>query len=387
VRTRSLAPPLLVFAVSRLGIALLVLGVYAWLAPGDVTFGEDLGWPVDLWTQWDGVWYAQIADEGYRDPDSPAFFPLYPSLVAVLGRIVGGHYGLAGLMISLTACAVLFVLLYRLAQHHLGDRGALRTIVYLAIFPTSVFLGAVYSESLFLALGVGAFLLAERGRFGWAGVVAGLAMLCRLAGIALVPALLLMAWRAHERETALKRVLPGLAIFLVWPLYLLTEFGNPVEFVTATSSATTGWNRELSPFGPFGGLARGGYAAFLSGARLATGEELVDRPLMSGLDASFNVVQFLLVALFVALSFVAWRRFGAPYGVYAAIVLALPLANPVNGMVPLFSVPRYLLACFPAFMALAWLGRRRWLDIPVVVVSALLLDIALLRFGLSAWIS
>ena len=108
---------------------------------------------------------------------------------------------------------------------------------------------------------------------------------------------------------------------------------------------------------------------------------------MAGLDAAFNVRQFLLVFLFVVLSVVAWRRFGAAYGIYSAVVLALPLSNPVSGVVPLFSVPRYLLSCFPAFMALAWIGRRRWIDIPVVVVSALLLDVALLRWGLSVWIS
>lgn len=387
VRARSLVPPLLVFAISRLGIALLVVGVYAWLEPAAVTFRPDLGWALDLWAQWDGLWYTRIAEEGYADPSSPAFFPLYPALVAVIGRVLGGHYGLAGLAVSLAACGALFVLLHQLALRHLGERGALRTIVYLAIFPTSVFLGAVYSESLFLALAVAAFLLAEKGRFDWAGLAAGLAMVCRLAGVALPPALVLIAWRASDRRAALGRLVPGLAVFALWPLYLLIEFGNPLEFVSATSSATTGWNRELSPFGPLAGLARGAYAALLSAGRLATGEELIDRPLMSGLDASFNVVQFLLVVLFVALTVVAWRRFGAPYGVYAAIVLTLPLSNPVAGTVPLFSVPRYLLACFPAFMALAWIARRRWVDIPVVVISALLLDIALLRFGLSAWVS
>jgi hypothetical protein len=383
----SLRPPLLVFAISRAGIAALALVVYASIEPAVVNFGHDLGWGVDLWAQWDGIWYVRIAHDGYSNPDSPAFFPLFPAIVAIIGRVLGGHYGLAALLVSLAACAVMFVLLHRLAWRRLGRRGALRTIVYLAIFPTSVFLAAAYSESLFLALAVGAFLLAERGRFGWAGVVAGLAMLCRLAGVALVPALVLFAWRSSDRRGALGRLAPGLTLFLLWPLYLLVEFGNPFEFVTATSSSTTGWNRELNPFGPLGGFAKGAYAAALSAGRLVTGHELIDRPTMAGLDASFNVAQFLLVFLFVVLTIVAWRRFGAPYGVYAAVVIALPLSNPVSGVVPLFSVPRYLLACFPAFMALAWVGRRRWVDIPVVVVSALLLDIALLRWGLSVWVS
>ena len=386
-RAPSLAPPLLVFAISRAGIFALAVVVYATIEPAVVTFGHDLGWAVDLWAQWDGIWYVRIAEEGYSNPSSPAFFPLYPGIVALVGRALGGHFGLGGLVVSLAACAVMFVLLHRLALRHLGERGALRTIVYLAIFPASVFLGAAYSESLFLVLAVGAFLLAERGRFGWAGLVAGLAMLCRLAGVALLPALIIMAWSSADRRSALRRVAPGLAIFAVWPLYLWADSATRSEFVTATSSATTGWNREVSPFGPLGGFAKGAYAAVLSSGRLVTGHELIDRPQMAGLDAAFNVLQFVLVALFILLAVVAWRRFGAAYGTYAAIVLALPLSNPVTGVVPLFSVPRYLLACFPAFMALAWIGRRRWVDIPVVVVSALLLDVALLRWGLSVWIS
>ena len=39
-------------------------------------------------------------------------------------------------------------------------------MLYLAVFPTSLFLGAVYGEGLFLALAAGTFALAERGRLG-----------------------------------------------------------------------------------------------------------------------------------------------------------------------------------------------------------------------------
>ena len=62
---------------------------------------------------------------------------------------------LAGVLLSLAACAGAFVLLYRLAAGRLGPDGARRTVLYLAIFPTALFLQAVYSESLYLAARAG----------------------------------------------------------------------------------------------------------------------------------------------------------------------------------------------------------------------------------------
>ena len=109
------------------------------------------------------------------------------SPLAGVGRVFGGHYVVAGIVVSLAAALAAFVLLYRLTETRLGADGARRAVLYLAVFPMALFLGAVYSESLFLALAIGAFLLAERGRWLGAGLVTGLAMLTRIAGIALLP--------------------------------------------------------------------------------------------------------------------------------------------------------------------------------------------------------
>ena len=98
----------------------------------------------------------KIAHHGYAsDAAAPAFFPLYPGLVAVLGRALGGHYVLAGLLVALAACWVAFELLWRLAIVRLGEQGAFRSVLYLAVFPAALFLQAVYSESLYLALAAG----------------------------------------------------------------------------------------------------------------------------------------------------------------------------------------------------------------------------------------
>src|SRR5256886_5576887 len=121
---------------------------------------HDLGYLTDIWARWDSDFFLRIAQDGY-DKTSAAFHPLYPALVAGLGRVFLGHYLLAGVVVSLLAALGAFALLYRIAEERLGTEGARRTVLYLAVFPTALLLQAVYSESLFLLLVLGAFALAE----------------------------------------------------------------------------------------------------------------------------------------------------------------------------------------------------------------------------------
>ena len=106
-------------------------------------------------------------------------------------------------------------------------------MLYLSIFPTTLFLFAVYSESLYLLLTVAAFLLAVRGRWGWAGVVVGLAALTRVSGVILLPALAVLAWRSADRKGALLRLAISLPVMALWPLYLGLVHGRPFVFLSA----------------------------------------------------------------------------------------------------------------------------------------------------------
>jgi 4-amino-4-deoxy-L-arabinose transferase-like glycosyltransferase len=91
----------------------------------------------------------------------------------------------------------------------------------------SLFLQAVYSESLYLLLCVGAFLLAERQRWLSAGIVTGLAMLTRLAGFALLVPILLLAWRSPQRRRALLKLLVAPALACLYPLWLQLQIHAP----------------------------------------------------------------------------------------------------------------------------------------------------------------
>ena len=327
----------------------------------DPSLTHDLGSVTDVWARWDSVWFLRIAEHGYGAAAgaASAFYPLYPLTLAGVGRAFGGHYVLAGILVSLAAALASFLLLYRLAEDRLGADGARRAVLYLGVFPMSVFLQAVYSESLFLALALGAFVLAERGRWLGAGAATGLAVLTRISGVALLPALALLAWRQPERRRALAGLCVAPVLFAAYPLYLGIARGDGFAFAKSQGF----WNRHLSPAGPVGGIWDGLRAAWAGVRQLASGSHthyywspVRDTDPMRA--ATVNLEAFAFLVLLVALTVIAWRRFGAPYGVFCAVSLAIPLSVPSERW-PLLSMPRFGLVLFPCFLALAAIGGRQ----------------------------
>jgi 4-amino-4-deoxy-L-arabinose transferase-like glycosyltransferase len=338
---------------------------------------RDVGWGFDVWARWDGGWFVDIARNGYTDEHTTtAFFPAYPLVVRAGAWVLGGHEVLAGVIVSLLATAAAFVLLHDLARTLVGADAARRALVYLALFPTAFFLGAVYSESLYLLLSVGAFVAMTRGRFVAAGVAAGLSILTRPTGVILLLALAVGAWRARDRAAALARLAVAVPIGAAWPLWLWATFDHPLAFLGAEKNT---WHRHLSPAGPFGGAWNGieaGWEAivqFVAGGNRFPGAE-------DALQAAGLNLEALAAAVFaVGLGVVAWRRLGAPYGVFVLASVALPLSSPA-ATIPLLSMPRFVLGVFPVFIALAALPQRPDRDQIVIAAFAALLGLDLARW-------
>ena len=396
---RARGPALEIFTWSR--AAIWAAALFAWLVfePNrhpradrwdDPTLTRDLGWVTDVWARWDSVWFLRIAEHGYgavQHGAAAAFYPLYPLTLAGVGRAFGGHYVLAGIVVSLAAALVSFLLLYRLAEERLGADGARRAVLYLAVFPTSLFLQAVYSESLFLALALAAFLLAERSQWLGAGAVTGLAVLTRISGVALLPALALIAWHRPERRRALASLCVAPLIFAAYPLYLGLARGDALGFARSQGF----WNRHLSHAGPLGGVWDGSRAAWAGLRQLVSGSHT--HYYWSPVDdadpmrvAAVNLECFVFLVVLVALTVVAWRRFGAPYGLFAAISLAIPLSVPSHRW-PLLSLPRFGLVLFPCFLALATLGGRPRAHTAILVVSSVMLGVAVTQWALWQWVA
>lgn len=362
---RTLWPVIGLFLLSRLAIWALAVGVVL-VAPDELGTDAGLWGPVqvdlpgvltDVWRRWDAGWYERIAQDGYRWPSAtPAFFPLLPLLMAPLGRLLGGEYVLAGVLVSLAAGSVALVGLQRLGQELLDPAAATRAVLYVCTFPTALFLGAPYGESLFLALAVGTFLLVRQDALVWAAATTGLALLTRPQGAAVLAAFAVLLWQQRGARGLPLLALPA-AIFATYPLVLWLWIGRPLAFLDAQEQ----WERELSPLGPLAGLLQGIRETDLLG--LGT------------------------VVLFAGLAVSAWRRLGTAYGVYAVSVLAIPLSAPSARLGGLYSFPRFALVAFPCFLVLGALGRRASAHLVILAGSTVLLVVAVVRFALWEWVA
>jgi hypothetical protein len=173
---------------------------------------------LNLQARWDAGWYLTVAIEGYSwNPNRPldqqniVFFPAFPLLMRVSGRLLGGTstaYSVAGTVISLAAFLGALVYLFRLARDLLGSEDKAGASVWLiATFPFALFFSALYTESLFLLGAVATFYHFHRREYARAGAWGLLIGLTRppgcfvsvpLAILAIEP--LLPAWLAGGRR-------------------------------------------------------------------------------------------------------------------------------------------------------------------------------------------
>lgn len=121
---------------------------------------------ISLWKQWDVSNYIYIAKNGYTNVGEGRYFivfmPLYPFLIRISAFLIG-NYEVSALLISNLASLFAAFFLYRLAKLDYPHTTALKSVFYFSIFPTSYFLIAGYTESLFLLLAIGCFYYARKG--------------------------------------------------------------------------------------------------------------------------------------------------------------------------------------------------------------------------------
>lgn len=141
--------------------------------------------------RWDSLHYLAIAQHGYSTLANTVFFPLYPALIAALAALTGSFI-IAGEVINTIAfcCGIAPVA----PRDECGDRVADATVLLLAFSPVSLFFTALDTESLFLPLALGTFMLARRGQLGWTCVSAG-AALTHAEGVLLIAPLAIFHWQ------------------------------------------------------------------------------------------------------------------------------------------------------------------------------------------------
>lgn len=305
-------------------------------------------------TAGDAGWYREIALQGYTQrpfdataQENWAFFPLHPLLLRGAAALLG-ESPLVSMAMAHIALLVALALLYLLVRASGRDEAACTRSVYvLALFPASYFLSFPWSESLFLALSIGAMLAVQHGRWGWVAALGACGSATRFAGVFLAPALLARTLqhrvRPDLRQLAALAAIPlGLAAFMAW-LWFAT--GNPFAF----SDVQAAWGRD-------------------AGLPVRALGIIVLRPWEVAVD--WNVRWLNLAALLLGLA--ALRHFLVRREVHFAAFLALGLFAPLlTGNIT--SLARYLLGLFPVAIALGdWCARpgveRAWFALSVTVL-------------------
>jgi hypothetical protein len=367
--------------------------------------------------RWDAAWYLSIAHGGYGQhlvaagDGGAAFFPLYPLLVSGVGAL-GANLVAAGVLVSLVALAVALYLTHRLAELELvGSRrqtGGQRpadaprlAVMATALFPMAFFFSAVYSEALYLALSLGVFWTARRGRWAAAGVLGALAAATRSAGVLLVvPALVLYLYGPREDREArpARRLSPRYPVRwdVLWLALIPAGLGAYLGYLglqgadpLAPFKVEQVWFRHFA--GPFGGVWDGIVAAWEGARQLLSGSRAHVYFSGAGGDpfiaAQHNLLLLgFLVAAIPALVGVA-RRLPPAYAIYVVVALALPLSYPVLPE-PLMSLPRFLAVLFPLHLWTGgWLAGHPRARVPVLSLYAALLVVFSAQFATWHWVA
>jgi hypothetical protein len=403
------------------------------LTRGLGSLGDVLAAPA---ARWDAAWYLVIAHYGYRPElgsftaSRTAFFPLYPLGVRSLADL-GLTPVIAGVALSVSALAAGLYGLHRLTTLEASRLGLSRAgevarlaVLLTAVAPMAFYFSAVYSESLYLAVSVGAFLSARRGHWAGAATLGALAAATRSTGVVLVVPLLLLylygpredrdtghplgARSQAQRRRMFVRMFVGSWFSALRPRYKVQADALWLALVPvglglymghlalaggdalAPLHAEAAWSRHFA--GPYGGIWDGTKAAF-EGLRqlLSLQRHHIYYPAAGGspfIDAAHNLLLFAFLLVAIPALVGVLRLLPGAYGAYVLAALAVPLSYPVAPQ-PLMSLPRFLVVLFPLNI---WLAARLVERPPaftraVLVVSGLAMMFFVGEFSTWHWVA
>lgn len=354
------------FSLIAYGASRLVVLV---LAKAAGSFWPDSGNVGQVLSRWDGGWYAMIAVRGYANSVPPgtgqsaktdiAFFPLYPLLMRGLSAVTGMPAKETGILISLLAGAGAAVAFWALARRLSDVRTADRAVVLFCFFPSAYILSMVYAEALFFLFVALCLLALLDDRWLLAGLSAAAASATRPMGFALTLCCLWASfWAIKDRGQWRSLIAPILAPLggLAYFVYLWAHTGMADAFF---ETQTRGWYTKIS-------LGR-----------------LLDlwSDLWSGdfKTVALGVIPAVAGSALAVYLLVRWRP-PAVISIYVGAIIASILFSS-----SLTSVPRFLLAAFPALVAVALYVKRENTYAILVASSAMFMAALFVLIAAPIW--
>lgn len=326
-----------------------------------------------IWARWDAGHYLAIATSGYEatlDQSTLGFFPLYPFLMRTLSQLTGLNLAWVGMFIAQASYLVSILLFYQLARLIRDDHGyAIRSTLFLILFPTAFFYLALYAESLYLALAILAvyLLLRPQPHYGWSGVACGLSSLARPVGWLFN--LVFLAEFARRRVWQWRLlILLGLGLFLsvagvgLYIVYTYTLTGS----WTAIPDCQALWQRQWQlPWLTYGQSV--GY--------LLEGNDMAGDWFLSAINGVDLLVTTLALGLTAAAAYQAYHhQYPWSLVIYLVVSLLFLLSQRGPSVVPCWGMSRWVGSLFPLFLVPGNTTQSRlWQKIALVLSAGLLL--------------
>ncbi len=365
------------FSLWRMGLFLISAGAgfvlpYAPSFPYATTLLPSFDLPQWLYSfaNFDGVHYLTIAKEGYLQTNFiQAFFPLYPFVLlhSVHLLLPSVNLLLMGLLVSHLAFLGFLILSFDFVERKYGVRVAWRFVLAVLLFPWSLFLASLYTESLFLFLVILCFWLADKKRWYLASLALMFLSATRIVGVMMIPALLIELWLSGDRDwKKYTAIIFGSLGLLGYMAYLFVHFQDPLYFLHVQEAFGAGRSNGITLY-----------------------PQVAYRSLKILLTTAFNfkyityVQEFLAGTIGVIAILIPWRRVSPGITFFALSTVLIPT---ISGS--FLSMGRFLIPALPLYILMALFAskhpRLAWIW---YIASALVLILNTLLFIQGYWIA
>ena len=317
------------------------------------------------WNRWDAPHYLYIAQHWYTNIGDEAnfivFFPLYPLIIKALLFI-------NPVIVGVITSSLFFIFgsyfFYELVKLDYSEKIARWATIAIAIFPTSYFFNAPYTESLFLFLFATAMYSARKNNWIVAGLLVAFGCITRPFGILLLPAVLI-EWLVSQNRKSRSLPVIFLPSMVTVSFYLYLNkliYGNIFEFRSILASH---WQKHfMSPL-----------VSIMDSWRIAfSGGDLNSFTIMVGwVEAITITISWILIPFVIKYLRKSWAVY---------YVLSIVLFSSTSFIL---STPRYLLSIPPIFVLIALAEKNTFFKLTWRFISVALLFCFTILFTRGQW--
>lgn len=340
---------------------------------GELTFSNF----INQYIQWDAHNYQRITDltyGGYNengDLTTLAFFPLYPWIARIFKLFIRDTE-ISLLLISILSYSVGCGFLYKLTELDYGKSVALKAVVFISVFPHSLFFGTMMNESMLFLNSVITLYFIRKHNWPLVGIFGALAALSRMVGILLaVPAA--FEWLEYYGilgKLKEKRIKEVWQLFYSKGLWIFLMLAGIFIYLFCNYKYTGDWFKFLEYQEKYWGNGSEYFGKAIAG--------IADRAFTerSFIRAAIWIPELVSITLVTAMLVYGLRRSRLMYTAYLWIYIIIN-----TGFEWPISIARYMVCAVPAFIFLAELSERhKWLEYFITAVMAVGLGVYLTAY-------